>query len=193
MASDRVWSVITLVPVGYCEFCYIADACLTVSGRHPTTLNGCRNWRNVHGPPRNGQKEKALLPGFHERLDQLADAVQKLVTPAVRTHGNTGTKRRQQVLPTCLACGSGRGSCGGRCSGNSGSGGAAAVVDDVESHACASSLSEGSSVYLGRGPMAPSFFRFRSFFERLLCVCIFFCFVTYFTWRTYKGFIFPVR
>lgn len=76
--KQRVWSVITPVPSGYCEFCYIADGHVTISRKHPTTSDCSRNWRNVYGPPSTAAKA-AWKESFHVRLhrsmDRLADKV----------------------------------------------------------------------------------------------------------------------
>lgn len=50
-SATPVWSVITIVPAGYREFCYVVDGQRTLSRRHPTTTDGSANWRTVHGPP----------------------------------------------------------------------------------------------------------------------------------------------
>lgn len=65
MGVDNVWSVITVVPRGHREFCYLADGAFTVSTKHPVNGDGTCNWRNVYGPPtrtpaRRGVRELLL-------------------------------------------------------------------------------------------------------------------------------------
>jgi len=49
--GDGLWTVITQVPLGYREFCFILDGTWTISSRHPCTADNSSNWRMVHGPP----------------------------------------------------------------------------------------------------------------------------------------------
>ena len=46
-----VWSIITIVPVGYREFYYLVDGILKVSTKHPLNSAKSANWRTVKGPP----------------------------------------------------------------------------------------------------------------------------------------------
>lgn len=48
----KVWSLITLVPAGYHEFCFLVDSDHRVSSGHPLTADESCNWRYVKGPPR---------------------------------------------------------------------------------------------------------------------------------------------
>lgn len=43
--------MITVVPSGYREFCYIVDGIYHVSKRHPSNSDSTCNWRIVNGPP----------------------------------------------------------------------------------------------------------------------------------------------
>jgi len=51
MFIEGIWSVITVVPSGYREFCYIVDGIYHVSKRHPSNSDSTCNWRVVNGPP----------------------------------------------------------------------------------------------------------------------------------------------
>lgn len=86
--SHRTWSVITPVPIGYHEFCFVTDSHMTVSRRHPMTPDGNRNWRTVRGP-RGGcdgsgrVEEGGVSSAWNESklcrlLDRLADAMYTL-------------------------------------------------------------------------------------------------------------------
>ncbi len=46
-----VWCVVTVVPAGYREFCYLVDGVHRVSRRHPRNADASANWRTVNGPP----------------------------------------------------------------------------------------------------------------------------------------------
>lgn len=49
--KENIWSVITTVPTGYREFCYLADNKPVISHKHPTNPQRTLNWRRVYGPP----------------------------------------------------------------------------------------------------------------------------------------------
>lgn len=143
--------MITLVPAGYCEFCYIADAQMTVSQKHPTIEDGSRNWRTVCGPP-SRHKQPTMPWRLHERLDQMADTMQTMMTPIVSPRPIT--KRRRQYA--------------GKCNN---------VVDDVESAGLPSSMSEcsSSSFVSVSSPGVLVMVRFVWFFVRLLLICSLIC------------------
>jgi hypothetical protein len=63
MLADGVWSVVTPVPTGYREFCFVVDGRFTVSTKHPTTADGTCNWRTVYGPPSAGASPHTQRPG----------------------------------------------------------------------------------------------------------------------------------
>lgn len=84
---EGLWSVITIVPCGYREFCYIVDGELTISRRHPTTADGTRNWRNVHGPP-------ALHCQASNRIMRFADSAADYLQALILTITNSELHRR---------------------------------------------------------------------------------------------------
>eukprot|EP00177_Eucheuma_denticulatum_P006011 GFKZ01010961.1.p1 GENE.GFKZ01010961.1~~GFKZ01010961.1.p1 ORF type:complete len:145 (+),score=7.74 GFKZ01010961.1:528-962(+) len=47
----HIWSVITTVPSGHRQFCYLVDGTPVISPKHPTNPQGSLNWRKVRGPP----------------------------------------------------------------------------------------------------------------------------------------------
>uniref|UniRef100_A0A7S1XD93 AMP-activated protein kinase glycogen-binding domain-containing protein n=1 Tax=Compsopogon caeruleus TaxID=31354 RepID=A0A7S1XD93_9RHOD len=65
LRDRRVWAVITLVPAGYHEFCYIVNGEHRVSTGHPLTADESCNWRYVKGPPR---RDKASRYGPMSKL-----------------------------------------------------------------------------------------------------------------------------
>lgn len=85
MLDEKLWCVITPIPVGYTEFCYIVDDIVTVSNKHPTTTDGSRNWRHIYGPPstRSSNAGSAKLSVFQQRvtksMDRLADSIHDFV------------------------------------------------------------------------------------------------------------------
>lgn len=93
--AERVWSVITVTPSGYREFCYVADGRLTVSSKHPTNIEGTRNWRLVYGPPAGRRPQVERLSWLEKRMDKLADSVRAALISTFRKEG-----KRQRELTT---------------------------------------------------------------------------------------------
>lgn len=106
--DEKLWCVITPVPVGYTEFCYIVDDVVTVSNKHPTTTDGSRNWRHIHGPPlRSRSAASAKLLSLQQRvsksMDQLADSIHDFVvgrSTGTATTPAQGTTRRHVAQRT---------------------------------------------------------------------------------------------
>jgi hypothetical protein len=97
-----VWSVVTVVPSGYREFCYNVDGEFTVSRKHPTNVDGTYNWRTVYGPP---ARTAPLVPQSHWFVrfsESMAESVHGVIAPRawtrrrgadVEAHVRTAKKR----------------------------------------------------------------------------------------------------
>jgi hypothetical protein len=76
-----VWSVITVVPSGYREFCYNVDGGFTVSRKHPTNAEGTCNWRTVYGPPPRAAPADQPMQWFIQFSEAVAESMLALIAP----------------------------------------------------------------------------------------------------------------
>lgn len=77
-----MWSVVTIVPGGYREFCYNVDGKFAVSKKHPTNSDGSCNWRTVYGPPSGRHRPRDRRDKQHwfvELAVNIADAMQRIL------------------------------------------------------------------------------------------------------------------
>lgn len=89
--SELIWSIITIVPTGYREFCYIVDGQYMVSRKHPTNPEGTRNWRKVYGPP-SRKKIPEPRTKLVRAMDSLADYIRLVLMTTF--HNDAATKRQ---------------------------------------------------------------------------------------------------
>lgn len=92
--------MITPVPVGYCEFCYIVDGRVTVSQKHPTTKDKSRNWRNVYGPPLKPRPPLTFQDRLYIKMDRLADGLHAFIVASMPMAQPAPKRRKLRKSPS---------------------------------------------------------------------------------------------
>lgn len=101
-AAAGVWSVVTIVPSGYREFCYNVDGRFAVSKKHPTNNDGSCNWRTVYGPPEGvigPEDTKAPQHWFVEFAINVADSIQRITPLPLRYDSSDDSDRDGEDVP----------------------------------------------------------------------------------------------
>lgn len=101
-AAAGVWSVVTIVPSGYREFCYNVDGRFAVSKKHPTNNDGSCNWRTVYGPPAasTGPEEiKSTHHWFVEFAVNIADSIQRISPLPLHYESSDDSDREGEAAP----------------------------------------------------------------------------------------------
>lgn len=92
--------MITPVPLGYHEFCYLINGTLIVSRRHPITSSGDSNWRIIRGPPLRSRHRRprsilhrdGKLQSFLRKITKFVDSVFQVDRiPRLRSHDSTNS------------------------------------------------------------------------------------------------------
>jgi hypothetical protein len=94
--AEGVWSVVTVVPSGYREFCYNVDGEFTVSRKHPTSNDGSCNWRTVYGAPAGSRGDGAAAAKMHwfvELAVNVSDSMQRILP--MRLGAEPGRRRHR--------------------------------------------------------------------------------------------------
>lgn len=101
-AAAGVWSIVTIVPSGYREFCYKVDGRFAVSKKHPTNIDGSCNWRTVYGPPAGPGRTGASKPVQHwfvEFAVNIADSMQRITPIRLQYDASEDFDREEEGVP----------------------------------------------------------------------------------------------
>lgn len=91
---EGTWSIVTVVPSGYREFCYQVDGKFAVSRKHPTNSDGSCNWRTVYGPPTEVENAPGAVQTPHWFVLfalNVSDSIERLIPASL-----VGEANRQQ-------------------------------------------------------------------------------------------------
>lgn len=95
-----LWSCVAMIPTGHREFYFVVDDSCALSTRHPVSVCGTKNWRNVLGP-RASEQKTGTRTAFYKWAQGILEGLGLVVAPG--DVGNSLTGPFGEIEHPCTA------------------------------------------------------------------------------------------